>query len=74
MPDFVRPKIFQFNEKNEQVDITTTLIGNGSKGTVRYTVFTPNEVIGPTANLFCMLITDLVPYEQKDPTSFAPSK
>lgn len=78
MPDGLRPKVYQFIN-NEQVDITTTLIGNGSQGTLRYSVWTPTQMSGkeppkPTANLFAMLITDLVEYEDKrvDPNKFNP--
>lgn len=67
----LRPKVYQFID-NVQTDITTTLIGNGSKGTIRYSVWVPtnNPALGPAANLFAVLVTDLVPYDKPNPNAF----
>lgn len=77
MPESLRPRVFKFTE-GRQEDITDTLIGNGSKGTVRYNVWTPKAPPGvtpkPTPALYALLVTDLVRYEKKayvDPKSFA---
>ena len=67
----LRPKTYQFVD-GVQTDITSTLIGNGSKGTLRYTTWVPtkNPTLGPTANLSCVLITNLVPFTKQDPKAF----
>lgn len=72
MPDSLRPKVYQFID-NVQTDITNTLIGNGSKGTVRYQVWTPTKGVDPkpSVNLSNILITELVPYEKADPNGFS---
>ena len=64
MPDFLRPRVFQINN-GVQEDITTTLIGNGSKGVLRWKAFQAEKATNPTISLDCMLVTDLVVYEQK---------
>lgn len=71
--DSIRPKVYQF-VNNVQTDITSTLIGNGSQGTLRYSIWTPtnNPTLGPTTNLYAVLITNLVPYEKPNPNAFEP--
>lgn len=71
--DSIRPKVYQFID-NVQTDITTTLIGNGSQGTLRYSIWVPtnNPTLGPTTNLYAVLITNLVPYEKPNPNAFSP--
>ena len=71
--DSIRPKVYQFID-NVQTDITTTLIGNGSQGTLRYSIWVPtnNPTLGPTTNLYAVLITNLVPYSKPDPNAFSP--
>lgn len=63
MPDSLRPRVFQFID-GVQTDITSTLIGNGSKGTIRWTAYQAEKATNPTVTLDCMLITDLVAYER----------
>lgn len=67
MPDGLRPKVYQFDSEGKQIDITSTLIGNGSKGTVRYMHWEAlgNSDIPDTAKLYALLIEDLVPYEKR---------
>jgi len=61
-----RPKVFLKNEEGKVVDITmTTLVGNGSKGTLAFNV-TESEDNGKTPKLSDILITDLVEYEAKE--------
>lgn len=69
----IRPKVYQF-VNNVQTDITSTLIGNGSRGTLRYSIWVPtnNPTLGPTTNLYAVLVTDLIPYEKVDPNAFQP--
>lgn len=66
MPDGLRPKVYQFVD-GVQTDITTTLIGNGSKGTARYMHWEPmgNSEAPDTAKLYALLVEDLVPYVKK---------
>lgn len=63
MPESLRPRVYQFVDK-EQKDITDTLIGNGSKGTLRWNSFKSDKTPNPTVTLYCMLITELVSYER----------
>ena len=71
--DSIRPKVYQFID-GVQTDITNTLIGNGSRGTLRYSVWVPtnNPTLGPTTNLYAVLVTDLVKYDKPDPNAFSP--
>lgn len=70
--DWLRPRVFTFTPEGTQTEITNTLIGNMSKGTVRFSVWTPsNSALGASTNLYAMLVTDLVPYEKADPKAFA---
>ena len=62
MPESLRPKVWQFID-GQQVDVTaTTLIGNGSQGIVRYSVWTRSAEIPPTVSLHAVCVTNLVPY------------
>lgn len=69
--DSIRPKVYQFVD-GVQTDITSTLIGNGSRGTIRYSIWVPtnNPTLGPTTNLYAVLVTDLVKYDKPDPNAF----
>lgn len=76
MPDSMRPKAFQFID-GVQEDITmTTLIGNGSKGVVRYSAWDRGGEIPITVSLQAVCVTELVPYaasdkpKRVDPNSF----
>ena len=73
--DSLRPKTFRFVDRVQE-DITSTLIGNGSKGTLRYTTWVPtkNPTLGPTANLSCVLVTNLVAFTKQDPNAFNPEE
>ena len=62
MPESMRPKVWQFIN-GDQVDVTmTTLVGNGSQGIVRYSVWDRGPEIPLTVSLFAVCVTNLVPY------------
>lgn len=66
MPDSLRPRVHQYIN-GVQTDITqTTLVGNGSKGIVRYSVWTRSENSPPTVSLYAVCVTDLVEYAKPE--------
>lgn len=62
MPDSLRPKVWQFVDGVQQDVTMTTLVGNGSKGRVRYAVWTFDPNFAPQVNLFAICVDNLVPY------------
>lgn len=71
IPEKYRPRVYRFTN-GVQEDITTTLIGNGSKGVVRYSVYESPKTGKEMASLQSVLVTELVPYTPNDPNSFTP--
>ena len=58
-----QPKVYKDIGANNIVDITnTTLVGNGSKGSVSYTVV--ENKFGTFAKLNALLVTDLIEYQK----------
>jgi len=73
MPDYLRPHAYLSVNGTVQ-DITSTLIGNGSKGVLRYSIQyadDKNKLPCNVASLYSILVTDLVHYERKDPNDFS---
>lgn len=76
MPESLRPTVQMFID-GVQTDVTqTTNVGNGSKGAIRYSVWKRAADADPTISFYTMLVTELVPYEEKttvrvDPRSFS---
>lgn len=72
MPATMRPRVYELVNK-EQVDITETkLVGNGSKGIVKYAVWNKSDT-ERYVSLAAVLVTDLIEYiapEKNDPTAF----
>ena len=64
MPDFLRPRVYQFDAEGVQQDITSTLVGNGSRGVLRWSAFQAEKATNPSVSLKEILVQDLVPYEQ----------
>lgn len=61
--EMYQPKIYQDIGANNVVDITNTkLVGNGSKGSVSYTVV--ENKFGTFAKLNALLVTDLIEYQK----------
>lgn len=76
MPASLRPTVQMF-VNGEQQDVTQTVnVGNGSKGAIRYSLWKRAADADPTISFYTMLVTDLVPYVEKekavraDPRSF----
>ena len=61
--EMYQPKVYKDIGANNIVDITnTTLVGNGSKGSVSYTVV--ENKFGTFAKLNALLVTDLIEYQK----------
>lgn len=76
MPASLRPTVQMFVD-GEQQDVTQTVnVGNGSKGAIRFSLWKRAADADPTISFYTMLVTDLVPYVEKekavraDPRSF----
>lgn len=76
MPESLRPTVQMF-VNGEQQDVTQTVnVGNGSQGAIRFSVWQRAADADPTISFYTMLVTNLVPYEEKekpvrvDPRSF----
>lgn len=72
MAESTRPRAFRL-VGDKAIDITSTLIGNGSKGVLRYSI-RPYEFGGQSGtalDLKSVLITDLVEYKKEDPNDFS---
>lgn len=69
MPESLRPRTYQIID-GKQVDTTDVLIGNGSKGVIRYSAYTNKNTGQVGMSLHSILVTELVPYERKDPNKF----
>ena len=71
LADFLRPKTY-LRKDGKVSEITDVLIGNGSQGTLRYTVRdSPIEGGKPSIKLSALLVTDLVEYVRKDSDEWA---
>lgn len=65
MHESLRPTV-QMYVNGVQEDVTQTVaVGNGSKGVVRYSVWTRTADSTPTVAFYTILVTDLVPYVEK---------
>lgn len=65
IPDQYRPRVFIDDENGELEDITfTTLVGNGSVGTIQYEVM--ENSFGTFAKLLALKVDELVVVEQGD--------
>lgn len=68
MPESLRPTVHMFVDGSQQDVTQTTLVGNGSKGTIRFSVWTRAEDADPLVSLYALLVTDLVAYEEREKT------
>lgn len=67
MPESLRPTV-QMDVSGKREDVTQTVnIGNGSQGIMKYSVWTRTAEDDPTLSFYTMLVTNLVPYEEKAP-------
>ena len=68
IPEQYRPRVFLADKNNELEDVTfTTLVGNGSKGVVQFSVNTNS--FGTFAQLSAIKVEDLVKVEGGDTTA-----
>lgn len=77
MPDSLRPKVYQFVDGVQQDVTMNTLVGNGSRGRLRYAVWKFNKDLPAQVSLFAICVDTLVPYlkpekpKRVDNTSFS---
>ena len=64
LPDFLRPLTY-IEERGKVVLSTDTLVGNGSKGDLRFTTLESLDGKKPTVKLHSILVKELIKYEKK---------
>ena len=62
LSDFLRPKTYLKGADGRITLATDTLVGNGSKGTLRYITRETTASPKPSLKLNAILVTDLIPY------------